>query len=713
MNFNMKNRTIALTSAILLSAAAAFAAGDQEVVKEQKSLLEKLDSLQESVLGLKLNGTAKAGALASMASSDQFSENSPTSETQAYSDVNLVLTARPSSETMVNVQLRLHKDWQSGFDENNNPVIGHWFSYDGSILNKHLDFNLGYMRVGYTPLTLNVPQTFLVQEPLIFTEKRIDALAQRNLDTTSRRLLQGLNVDYHSRALGPVDDIHAQLTGARLRNVAKKNDQVFFDFDWSDRYFYGARLGASAFGANLGVNYTDVFDRKKTRRSEKLESDDSVYYENNAIFSIEAGFDSKKMLSSLPVSFGLNGEFAMSKWDADMDYFTNASKSEYRVSEASVVIDDSRMSIIYVSTVPTNYDTYINEDVASNDGKSFYVTPYVKADIAGIEGELKATYLQTDEKFWSEMASAPNYRGNSVVLNANAIYSNDIYRSAIASYGMSSLENMYMAVYNTNPLNLTNLMTSASLTNAMSNTDESQYLFSKVYNNYKSAHFYRNGYDAGTIKALEMDQALFVLDPTVNMAMPFGLATPDRKGFNVELNATWNDAITLNGYFAQVKQDAASNTYTEYAAGISANIGKLLLGDNDIIIQGSYDHAKEDAGYMRSSDRIMAGLAADIYGPVSFLAGLQMFNKKFDVALPINELVSLSKAEELMLLVGPRVKIAPNSYLSVQYGLLKDKLLLNAMLPTVDAEGNAMLTPSTNELAIDKNVIIADITVNF
>ena len=78
---------------------------------------------------------------------------------------------------MIDVQLRLHKDWQSAFDENNNPVIGHWFSYDGTILNKHVDFNLGYMRVGYTPLTIYTPQTEILQEPEIFAQNRREALA--------------------------------------------------------------------------------------------------------------------------------------------------------------------------------------------------------------------------------------------------------------------------------------------------------------------------------------------------------------------------------------------------------------------------------------------------------------------------------------------------------------------------------------------------------
>ena len=243
MMFNKKISAFGLSSAILFSATAAMAQGDS-VETQQKNLLQKLDSLSAAVLGLKINGTAKAGGLTSMASSDQFDVVSPTQENQAFTDVNMVFTARPSSETEVRLEMRLHKDWQSGFDENNNPMIGHWFSYDGKILDKHVDFNLGYMKVGFTPYTLYTPQQQLLQEPEIFAEKRVEALAQRNLDTTTARLMQGLNVDYHSGKVGPLTDIHAQATGARMRNTAKKYDQVFFDFDYADRYFYGLRAGA-------------------------------------------------------------------------------------------------------------------------------------------------------------------------------------------------------------------------------------------------------------------------------------------------------------------------------------------------------------------------------------------------------------------------------------------------------------------------------------
>lgn len=734
MNFNMKNRTIALTSAILFSAASAFAASQDSVLKEQKSLLQKLDSLQEAVIGLKLNGTAKAGAIASLAKSDQFSDDSPTHETQAYTDVNLLLTARPSSETMVTLQLRLHKDWQSAFDENNNPVIGHWFSYDGSILNKHLDFNLGYMRVGFTPLTLFAPQPFLLQEPEIFAQERVEALAQRNLDTTSRRLLQGINADYHSGQLGSfVDDVHAQLTGARLRNTAKKTDQLFFDFDWSDRYFYGARLGVGVMGAKVGVNYTDVFDRTLSRESRGLASGDTVYYEDNSILSFELGFDSKKLLPTLPVTFGLDGEFALSKWNAEMEYFAATMEKSYSIAEGTY-IDESgnQATTVYVNTAMQPGDTEYKEDVADTEGNAFYVTPYVKASIAGIEADLKFTYLQTEKEFWSEMASAPNFRGGAIILNSNALYSSDIYTTALAAFGMSSLENLYMAVYNSNPLNATNLMTSQSLANALSNTDESQYLFSKLYNNYKNAHFYRNGYDAGTIKRLELEEAVYTLDPSVNMALPFGLATPDRKGFNLSFNATWNDAVTVNGYFGQIKQTAAAidletgaeleNKYTEFAVGGSVDIGRLANLNRKILLQGSYDHAEEDSYMKRKADRIMGGASADIWGPFAFQAGIQMANKEFGNALWITETASISKVEEMFLLAGPRIRIAPNSYLTIQYGMLNDKMSLNTIVPVLDAAGLPVVDPTTqlpqtknaaDELSINKNVIVADVTVNF
>ena len=746
----MFNKKISLTSAILFAAASAFAEGES-IEQQQTSLLQKLDSLNAAVLGLKLNGTLKAGGLTSMAKSDDFTDNSPTQENQGYTDANLVLTARPSSETQVTIQLRLHKDWQSAFDENNNPVIGHWFSYDGSILNKHLDFNLGYMRVGYTPYTLYTPQQTLLQEPEIFAQKRVEALALRNLDTTSRRLMQGLNVDYHSGNVGPFSDIHAQATGARMRNAAKKTDQVFFDFDYSDRYFYGLRLGADAFGAHLGVNYTDVFDRTKSRESRRLDLADTVYFEDNSVFSGEFGFDSKDLLQNSAFGFGLNGEFAMSKWKLSRDYMQNTTQKVYELNEFINVMDPvitsdpnrHDTSFIYIKVNEKAKYQELSEDLSDESGVAFYVEPFAKINVADIEGTLKVKYLQNDKKFWSEMASSPVYRGGTTVLNENALYKNGS-GAMIDQFGMASLENMYFSVYNSNPLYAGNLMTSNSK-NALTDETESGNMYYRLYNNYKNAHFYRNGYNADVLKKSEVaDQALLLIDPSNDMGLPMGIATPDRKGITANLDLSWKDAVELNVLFSMITAGASAtgeidanglpvtkeDKITRYAAGLGVDVGRIAGLDRKIKIQGSYDHSEEDQSFKRKNDRIMAGLNVDVIGPLSFLAGYQMATREFG-----NEnLFMIRKAEESLLLVGPRVKIAPNSYLSIQYGLLTDKISYNSIetqisnKPVLDENGLPKVDPVTGmpeleevsedvtvnkTLSIDKNIIAADVTVNF
>ncbi len=696
---NIKKTSIILTTA-LMSAAAAFAAEDGAIVEKQSSLLQKLDSLNQSILGLRLSGTAKAGGFTSMATSDQFAANSATQENQAYTDVNLKFLAQPSSETRINVQLRLHKDWQSAYEENNNPAVGHWFSYDGNILNKHVDFNLGYMRVGYTPLTINTPQVEILQEPEIFAQKRVDALADRNLDTTSRRLMQGLNVAYNSGNVGPVDNIYAQATGTRMRNTAKKNDQVFFDFDWSDRYAYGLRAGAELMGLTAGVNFVNIFDRRLSTRSRDITANDTLIYDDNSVLSAQLSFDSKKLLPSLPVNFGLNGEFAMSWWDVDREYYVTKYSTEHAIKEYAYPVDGSTK--VYVSSYAKKSNARETVDYMEDDGVAFNVQPYVEGSVSGINFKVNALYMQNDEKFWSDLASSPAYTSNSVVLNSNALYSN-VDDALVSSFASGNLENLYFAVYNTNILNATNLMTSSEATVLSNGNSESVNMYNRLYNNFKLAHFYRNGYDANSMKKLEAAEALLLMDPSVNLALPYGLATPDRKGFAVSLDADWNEAISLNARFSQIKQEGADNTYTTIGAGVGIDLGLLIpsLG-RDIKIQGSFEQASEDAWLKRSSQRIVAGFNADIWGPVALQAGFQMLTKKFEAfGLPVGSSL-VTKVDEMLILAGPRIRIAPESYLTVRYGMLNN---------SVDYLSG--VTGAAANLSVDKSLVTAEVSVNF
>lgn len=339
MNKDMFKMTSRI-SLLLCGAAVYAAAADSTLVERQQSLLNTPDSMNSSVLGLRIGGTAKGGVLSSTMSSDQLYNEADQRENQAYTDVNLKVNARPSAETEARVELRLHKDWQSAYDEPINPVIGHWFSYDGKILDKHVDFNLGYMRVGYTPLTIYVPQAEILQEPEIFFAKRQEALALRNLDTSSNRLLQGLNFKYNSFDMGPLSNLYVQMTGARIRNIAKKADEVFFDFDWSDRYLYGANLGVEAFGATIGGNFVYTFDRQKSSRSKEDAAIKNLYYEDNMVYTGVIGYDTKDMIMDGKIRAGIDAEIGGSKWTLSRDSLVLDTIHNYKVESYDYPVFD-------------------------------------------------------------------------------------------------------------------------------------------------------------------------------------------------------------------------------------------------------------------------------------------------------------------------------------------------------------------------------------
>jgi hypothetical protein len=304
------------------------------------------------------------------------------------------------------------------------------------------------------------------------------------------------------------------------------------------------------------------------------------------------------------------------------------------------------------------------------------------------------------------MASTPAYRGGAVVLNSNAFYRSASDSVLMSNFGSSSLENLYFSIYNSNTLNATNLMTSGKK-NVIGNTGESSYLYSRLYNNYKNAHFYRNGYSAAVLKRLEMGELLSLLDPTVDMAQPYGLATPDRKGFTLSLDLKWNDAITLNGRFKQLEQEKTvekTNTYTEMAGGMGVDFGVLFNLDRHLVLQGSYAYSEEDEFMKRNAGRMIAGATLEVWGPFAVLAGYQAYERHFGNGIALAENLEIKKSTESLLLGGLRMKIAPLSYVSLQYGVLNNEL---GYRWTQDSK------VANKKMSIDKNVIVADVTVNF
>ena len=702
----MGYKTILLSS--LLAASVVFAQEENKdtasVESRQLSLLEKLTNYEANALGFAINGNAKAGYLHSSISSDALTDDSQLSEASAYTRMNMVFSVRPSSESVAKFDLRFHKDWQNAHREGNNSPITTWWSYDGYGVNKHMKFNLGHMRVAYTPLTVFQPMPDFIFEPTILAEHRQEVMADKNLDGSNGRLMQGANVEVTTGKIGALDDLKFHGTLARIRNVAKKTGQVFFDFDDADRYLTGIAGSVDLAGFTLGVNEVYTFDRVRSSRAINMfVNADTLYYDRNNVLSFELGFDSKRLMPG-KFHFGANVEYALSYWSYIRDAFVQTETQVVVVDTSAYVNSDGELvtdrGYFGYKTISESNPEMEQVAAAHNKG-ALLVDLFADATIGSIDFDAKAHVVKVDKEFQAEQAMTPAVLSNIPVLNSDASFASSNLDMLLSGVRSGSLENLYFTMYESVPLNSSNMML----------TDPSQYEseYYRLYNNYKYAQYYRNGYNNVTLKRAELLGTTTVLDPSTNIAMPYGYATPNRTGGDIDLNGKWNDAVALRVVFGMYMADSVNllecpacfETGTQYmrvGGGVNVDAARLakLAKDFGVKVGGSFERTQEEKGWERTSTRIMAGLDLS-WKQVSLLTGFQMLNLEFGV--PYAGI--LDKTSEMLILTGLRYKLGAGAYATVEYGRMKN---------TVDFRDMAAQAAS---LDITKNIIMADVTVNF
>ena len=690
--------------AILMGTAFAQQDGDSASVESrQTSLLEKLTNYEANALGFAINGTARAGFLRSTLDADDAVDETQLVEGSAYTHVNMGFSVRPSSESVARFDLRFHKDWQNAHREGNNSPITTWWSYDGMSLNNHLMFNLGHMRVSYTPLTVYQPMPDFIFEPTILAEHRNEVMADKNLDGSNNRLMQGANLEYHSNQLGFMDDLKLHGTLARIRNQSKKKSQVFFDFDDADRYFFGAAVGVDVSGITLGFNETYVFDHVRSARTVNLlTNSDTLYYERNNVMSGELGFDSKRLFPEM-FHFGLNVEYALSNWSYLQDQkIVSPTRTLVVVNDTIVLPDGSSADRGYYTYKEVNKEKANLHKVAGLDNKSaMHVVAFGDGSMAGIDLGVKVNGVMTDKDFQAELAMTPASLGNVPVLNSDAEFKATTIDGLLSGLRSGSLENLYFTLYESVPFNSSNMLVKSKMTR------ESEYY--RLYNNFKYAQYYRNGYNNVLLRRSELLQTSLALNPATDIAMPFGYATPNRKGGGIDLTGKWNDAVAvrvLGDFYSADELDATDSldfiTGTKYikaGGGVNVDFARLLAMGKEWGIQlgGSYETTKETDGFERTSSRMMAGLDVT-WDRVSLLTGFQMLDLEFGKPY----LAVLEGTSEMLALGGIRYKIAAGAYATVEYGYMTNSI------DYLDAN-----TGKSATMDMSKNIIMADVTVKF
>jgi hypothetical protein len=367
--------------------------------------------------------------------------------------------------------------------------------------------------------------------------------------------------------------------------------------------------------------------------------------------------------------------------------------------------------LFYVSRDVFVKNKWKSEELDERKGMALNVTPFVSGSIAGIDFDVKATIVKNDEEFWSEQASSNYYVGNTAILNADAMFTG-ANEQVVERFRSGSLENMYFAVYNTNVLQQQNMMTKNESGLIMNeNGKDSYFTFGRLNNNYKLGHFYKNGYKAVAYKYQEYMAAASFIDPSINMALPMGLATPDRKGFDLKADIAWNSAVTLNLRFSKFSMDAVSDEFTTLGGGLGVDVAPLLGFDKRMILQGSYEMGEESDLLKRKTSRIVGGLTVDVWGPFALLGGMQMLKKEFGNGLSLTEDASVivNDMDEMLALGGIQIKLGPGATFDFQAGTMNNAV--NYTVTGADEAGNAVKNKA--KLEMDKLLLMGSVTVLF
>jgi len=674
----------------LLFVAVAFTATPDSVMAEQRAVLQDLQNMDISQPGVLLTGEFKSDA-----NSIMLKENdSKHTEINAATEANIEIQARPTAETRATVRMRIHQDWQKSREEGISPFLFHWLSYDGKAWEKRIDFNLGDMRVAYTPLTIFMPGLGLSDnEPEIFAQRRKDIMAYSNLDGGDGRLLQGLNFSIHSGQAAFLDDIYLQVTGSRLRAQAKKYDQVALDIDNTDRFLIAGRGGIDLYGISFGGSYIYTFSREKAAQNFVTKSTGLLtetgqgipfLLEDNKVLSLTLGLNIAELTGLKGWKLNLSGEYANSKYESW--WLEKGTETEKRMKADSMVVfvNGEMQTIKNIGyRIVSKENSFITVYNNSLDDKAVHALLELAPprDVADIL--FKFRLMQNGKNFVSELSQSPEYFSASV-LNASALRN---LRSGI-------LENLYFSDYSNDPL------TQLSLIN--DNIAESMISRSYLYNNYRKAHFVRTGYTGNSLTPAErMSASPAMLDPAINLSMPWGLATPDRSGFL--LNFEWallDNKISLNANASRVVQSQPfeigerAPVYLDFGGGFSVEAGRFMGLQKPLTLQAGFKKSTESDGYERSSQNSTAGLRWGVWRGLSLIGGFETVKKDYGLAILDKDGVSL-QATELLWLAGPEVKLSEGAYFNLQYGMLNNEF-----------EGNY-----NNKL--DRNIITADVRVKF
>ena len=680
-------------------------------VADNKDAIESKVDSANAHRGLEVTGAVRGVAQASYFSTDQdtYGDNKmPDTERDEFVNADFNFGFRPWENVRANAMLRLYAGMQDYFASAAKIIEVPWLNVEGQIGN-NFHWVVGDFRQQYSPLTLFAPDIDIMYEPQVFARKRHMAEKQQLLEGNQRNL-QGVNLQFRmdlNDMLGQVraEGIFARLNRAQAIDLSGAegnilpNDSVpgVTQASNTDKFLLAGNFEIFPVKKNvyLGATAMYIFDNEdshaytyrhfkvdqETGAPTALSTDVKDPYQISAInpfeldpqktmvFAGRLGADVAGIVGSNNLVLDLTAELAMS-----MDDVINRS-----IDLTTFVITESKETqngMAINATLNAGYKTEswgarLVGDVIMNDSLWF-------------------NNLAQSPKFFAQRIQNSDYDGNTVKYSVN-----------------SPLYTTFDALYNFAP--------KFSPVAVSLKTDDKGFQFGQT-DSYNIAPYNKNSWTGNVYSKAQIALLNAMADPAIQMILPNGMATANRKGGRGTLIGNVDEWLEAQGMFGIYSQSSplfgfSNISYMEYGAGVKADIFKVLGFSKPLEISGSYKHSERtmeyDAAIMGTADKaefktdfINAGLYVQYLPRLGVTAGFQMVTMEMNEIqqqramaeyAAIATIAPMVKGKQMQWMVGLDYTLDKNAWLSLNFGMVTVENTYNTGLGTADAAVNLPL----------------------
>ena len=707
MNMKMKRSLFALLAATVAGAAS-------PVIDNQNLLESKVDSINAK-RGLEIGGAIRGVAQATYFDTDQdanVAKMMPDVEKDEFVTADLDFHFRPYENVRANATMRLEAGMQEYFASAAKSISVAWINVEGNI-GKSFYWIVGDFRQQYSPLTLFLPSVDIMYEPLVFERQRHMAQKSQFIEGNQRNL-QGVNLQFRTMPNNTVGEIRAEALMARLNRTAvldftgaEGNVMTNTEFPGGsqasnmDKWLAAGNLELLPLNRNAYAGFTGMFifdDEESFSYTERHPGGNRLEdYVREPINPYD--MDAQQ---TLVVSGRIGGDLAgvLGNKNLILDAVAEIAMSNDKIYEHTPTYqtDEAGLPVLDEEGLPVRGEDIVKDD--KEKGMAILATINAGYQTDLWNAKLSANVIYNDSGWFNNAAQSPSFF-------AQRILNSDLDGNTV-KYGVNSpLYSTFGALYSFTP------KFSPVARSLGTNDDAFESGQTESYNiaNYNKNSWTTNVYTRNQLKLMEM----MLLDPALQMALPYGLATSNRVGGQGTVTAGFKDFVEVQGLVTVLSQlkpvyGFEAVKYMEYGGGAKADIFKAIGFSKPLEISGSYKHSERKADFDAKtsgvsgsgelkSDFINAGLYVQYLPRLGVTAGLQMVNTEYnDLQAALSGLVApLMKSKQMQWMVGLDYSIEKNAWLSLNFGIISVENEYNSSQLVALAAAGEKVTTGTVE----------------